>query len=101
MIKIIKPSNKQIEEKLKVIEGGIKLKKNFTRYDIQSALDLIAGYGYSVADKKNFLKELILRSGVKKIGIKTNWTPREDLEEEDKTLKFLDDILSYRGVIEE
>jgi len=96
-----KLSAKQIEDKLKVIEDGIKLKKDFTRHDIQSALDMLRGYEYTIEEKKKQLREMILRSGVKKIGIKTSYAPREELTEEDKTFRFLDDILSYRGVIEE
>ena len=101
MNNIKKLSNKQIELKLKDIEDIIKSRDDFTRYNIQSALDSIKGMGLNINDKKMILKKMIERSGVKKIGLKTSYEPRQELKEGDKTFKFLDDILSYRGVIEE
>jgi len=91
----------EIQDKYKNIENRIKTGGNFTRTDIQESLDKIKGYGYSPDFKKQKLSEMIKRTGVRVIGIRTTYTPREDLKEEDKTMDFLKDIYSYSGVIED
>jgi len=90
----------EIQNKFKDIENKIKAKNNFTRTDIQEALNGIKGYGYSPDYKKEKLKEMIGRTGVKVIGIRTLYEPRGNLKEEDKTMDFLKDIYSYSDVIE-
>jgi len=91
----------EIQDKFKDIENRIKTGGNFTRTDIQEALDKIRGYGYSPDFKKQKLSEMIKRTNVKIVGIGTTYTLREDLKETDKTYDFLKDIYSYSGVIEE
>ena len=91
----------EIQDKFKNIENRIKTGGYFTRTDIQEALDKIRGYGYSPDFKKQKLSEMIKRTEVKIVGIRTTYTPREDLKEEDKTMDFLKDIYSYSGVIED
>jgi len=90
----------EIQNKFKDIENKIKAKNNFTRTDIQEALNGIKGYGFSPDYKKEKLKEMIGRTSVKVIGTRTILTPRDDLKEVDKTMDFLKDIYSYSGVIE-
>ena len=90
----------EIQDKFKNIENRIKTGGYFTRNDIQEALDKIKGYGYSPDFKKQKLSELIKRTNVKVIGIRTIFEPRGNLKEEDKTMDFLKDIFSYDGVIE-
>jgi hypothetical protein len=89
-----------IKIKLQDIESKIKQKNNFSREDVQTALNAIRGYGFSVDRKKEILKDMIARAGIKIIGLKTLYTPRQGLTETDKTLDFLSDIYSYHGVIE-
>jgi len=89
-----------IKIKLKDIESKIKQKNDFSREDVQIALDSIRGYGFSPYRKKEILKEMMVRIGIKIIGLKTLYTPRQGLTETDKTLDFLSDIYSYHGVIE-
>jgi len=91
----------EIEKRLKDIENTIKSKNDFSRADIQKALNRIKGKGMFISEKKIALRKMIGRTGVKDIGIRTTYTPRQGLKEEDKTLKFLDDIKSYRGILEE
>lgn len=90
----------EIQNKFKNIEKKIKAKNNFTRADVQEALNKIRGYGFSPDYKKEKLKEMIERTGIKDIGIRTLYQPRGDLKEEDRTNDFLRDIYSYIGVIE-
>ena len=97
---MIKITEIEIQNKLKDIENKIKAKNNFTRADIQESLNKIRGYGFSPDYKKEKLSEMVTRTGIKDIGIRTIYTPREGLKEEDKTLAFLSDIYSYTGVIE-
>jgi hypothetical protein len=97
---MVKLTEIEIQNKHKDIENRIKARDNFTRTDIQEALDKIKGYGYSPDYKKEKLKEMILRTEVKDIGIRTIFEPRGNLKEEDKTFDFLNDIYSYIGVIE-
>jgi hypothetical protein len=96
----MKLSEVEIRNKLSDIEKKIKGKNDFTRADIQTALNQLRGYGYSPEYKKEKLTEMIRRTGVKEIGIRTTYTPREGLKETDKTNDFLKDIYSYIGVIE-
>ncbi len=93
-------TDSEIVEKLKLMENKIKSKQNFSREDIQNCLNAVWGYGLSPNRKKEILKDMIVRTGVKKIGLKTLYTPRVGLVEGDKTLDFLSDLLSYRGVRE-
>lgn len=95
-----KLSDLEIERKLEPIAKKIKAKNDFSRADVQEALNRIYGQGLSPDRKKEILKKMIEGTGIKKIGLKTLYTPREDFREEDKTLKFLDDLYSYRGVVE-
>ena len=90
----------EIQNKFKNIEKNIKGRNNFTRADIQEALNEIRGQGFSPDYKKEKLKEMIGRTGVRDIGFKTLYQPRGDLKEEDKTMDFLKDIYSYDGVLE-
>ena len=90
----------EIQNKFKNIENRIKTKNNFTRADIQEALNGIRGYGFSPDFKKEKLKEMIGRTGIKDIGIRTIFEPRGNLKEVDKTMDFLKDIYSYSDVIE-
>jgi len=90
----------EIQNKFKNIENRIKTGGYFTRTDIQESLNKIRGYGYSPDYKKEKLKEMIGRTGVRDIGFKTLYQPRGDLKEEDKTFNFLKDIYSYSDVIE-
>jgi hypothetical protein len=91
---------KQIETDLKDIENKIAGKKSFTREDIQNALNKIHGKKHSPDKKKEILKSLISRTGVKAKGVKNMYTPSEELSIVDKTFGFLDDLLSYQGFIE-
>lgn len=95
-----KPTEIEIQNKFKDIEKRIRAKKTFTRADIQEALDKIKGQGYSPDYKKQKLSEMIGRTEVKIIGMKTVLEPRGNLEEVDKTNDFLKDIYSYSDVIE-
>ena len=97
---MVKLTEIEIQNKFKNIEKNIKGRNNFTRADIQEALNGIRGYGFSPDFKKEKLKEMIGRTGVRDIGFKTLYQPRGDLKEEDKTMDFLKDIYSYDGVIE-
>jgi len=91
----------EIEQRLLKIENKIKGKNDFSRDDVQKALNAIRGKGLRIEEKKEALKNMIGRTGVKNIGIKTLYTPRQGLKETDKTFEFLSDIKSYRGVLEE
>lgn len=91
---------KYIQDKLKPVEKKIKAKMNFSREDVQLALNAIRGLGLSPDLKKQILTDLINGIGIKKIGIRTLYTPRIDLKEVDKTMEFLSDLYSYRGVVE-
>ena len=95
-----KLSDLEIKNKLKNIEDKIKFKKNFTRTDIQNALDEIYGQGLSPSSKCQILKSMVDRTGIKDIGIRTVYKPRENLKEVDKTYDFIKDIYSYKGVLE-
>jgi hypothetical protein len=90
----------EIIEKLLPIEKRIRAKNDFSREDVQLSLNAIWGKGFSPDRKKQILKEMITRTGVKKIGIKTLYTPRAGLIEGDKTMDFLSDLMSYQGVKE-
>lgn len=93
---------KQIEQKLKDIENLLKSNNKITRKDIQNVLDRIKGYGYSPETKKEIIEELIIRTGIKLIKPKILTEPRRDTDIfEDATKNFLNDIYSYRGVIED
>ena len=95
-------SELEIRERLEPVTKRIKMQNNFSRADIQDCLNRLYGKGFSPERKKEILKKAIEGTGIKKIGLKTLYTPRADhsIGEEDKTLKFLDDIYSYRGVVE-
>lgn len=93
-------SDLEIKNKLKPIEDKIKFRKDFTRTDIQNALNEIYGQGLSPDNKCQILKSMVGRTGIKKIGIRTVYKPREDLKEVDKTYDFIKDIYSYKGVLE-
>ena len=82
---------------LKDIEDKIKSKNNLFREDIQNVFDRLKGKGYSLDSKKQILIDLVVRTGYKKIGIRTLVTPRQGLEETDKTFDFVDDLKSYNG----
>ena len=91
----------EIQKKIKPIEDKIKFGRAINREDIQNALDMIKGQGLSPDSKKAILKSMVGRTGVKKIGMVTNLVPRNDIMGEvDKTYDFLNDIYSYKGVIE-
>ena len=93
---------KQIEQSLKDIETGIKGNKKITRKDVQDMFDRIKGYGYSPETKKEIIRDLIIRTGIKLIKPKILTEPRRDTDIfEDATKNFLNDIYSYRGVIED
>jgi hypothetical protein len=91
-----KLSDKQIEDKLKPIENRIKYNNNFTRADVQEMINSIIYHVESYDELKKHLEDMIIRTGVKKIGIRTMYTPRQGLTEEDKTLSFLKDLRSYQ-----
>jgi uncharacterized protein Smg (DUF494 family) len=100
-IKIMaKLEDKQIEADLKDIESKIAGKKSFTREDIQNALDKLHGQKINPDRKKEILKNLVTRTGVKVKGIKNMYTPNEELSIVDKTFGFLDYLNSYPGFIE-
>jgi hypothetical protein len=90
----------QIQQRLSKIEANIKMKNDFSREDIQNSINMLRYKGFSPERKRDILKQMIGRTGVKRIGLKTLYTPRADhsIGEEDKTLKFLDDLYSYRGI---
>ena len=90
----------QVAEKLLPIEKRIRNMNNFSRADVQDSLNAIWGNGYSPDKKKEILKDMIARTGVKNIGIRTLYTPRAGLTEGDKTMDFLSDLMSYSGVKE-
>ena len=87
---------------LNKIEIRIKQKMDFSRADVQDALNRLRRRGVTPEQKAQFIKAMVLRSGVKKIGIKTLYTPRSDFppKEVDKTLDFLQDLYTYNGVNE-
>ncbi len=82
---------------LQDIENKIKSKNNLFREDVQNVLDRLKGKGYSLDFKKQSLIDLLTRTAIKKVGIRTLVTPRQNLEEIDKTFDFLDDLKSYNG----
>lgn len=82
------------------IEKRIKFNKCIERSDIQDALDMIKGQGLSPDSKKAILKSMVGRTGVKKISMVTVLKPRDEVEEVDNTYAFIEDIFSYKGVIE-
>jgi len=86
--------------RLKKVKNRIKAKNNFCRSDIQEAIDLIINDCQTYNKLKKTLQDMIKESGVKKIGIRTVYTPRDGLKEVDKTLEFIKDLRSYKGVEE-
>ncbi len=82
---------------LQDIEDKVKSKNSLLREDIQNAFDRLKGKGYSLDSKKQILIDLVMRTGYKKVGIRTLVTPRQNLEETDKTFDFTDDLRSYNG----
>ena len=94
-------NNQEIEAKLKDIEVEIRNKNNFDRETIQRIINRIIYNVSSLEELKTHMTELIkTRAKIKIIGMKTFYTPREDLKETDKTLDFLSDIKSYMKVKE-
>jgi len=93
-------SKKIIEDKLKETEYKIKNNNKLNRTDIEKAINLIINDVSSLDELKEHLGDFIKRSGVREIGFKTYYSPRNDLVEEDRTLSFLDDIFSFRSVRE-
>ena len=88
----------QLEDKLKLIETKIKNKNNFNREDVQNAIHIAIKNCDNLRELKDTIKAMITRTGVVKIGFKTFYTPRTELEEENKTFGFLSDIKSYMGI---
>lgn len=96
-----KLTDAEIETKLKDIEVRIKNKNDVYRNDIQLIINRIIYNVTSIDDLENQIRLLIVgRAGIKKFGVKTFYTPRVDLVEEDITLKFLPDLRSYLRVNE-
>jgi hypothetical protein len=95
-----KLTDKQIEDKLKPIENKIRNLNNLTRGDIQDMINTIIWYMESYDELKKYMEEMVVRTGVKNIGVRTTYTPRQGLKEEDKTLHFIKDLRTYR-LIEE
>lgn len=87
-----------IESKLKSREVIMKSKNDFSREDIQLAINSILYDCESLDELKKSLEDVIKRTGIKKVGFKTTYTPREGLVEGEKTFGFLSDILTYIGV---
>ena len=93
-----KLTDKQIEDKLKPIENRVKSRNNLTRGDIQDMINTII-YNVDTYDNfKKYLEDMVVRSGVKHVGVKTTYTPRAGLYDVDKTLEFIKDLRTYRLV---
>ena len=97
----MKISELDVISRLKPIENKIKSNpRKLSREDIQNAVNIIIWKTESFDELKDTLKKLVKRAGIKILGMKTLYTPREDLEETDKTYEFLSDLWTYRNVRE-
>jgi len=89
----------EIVAKLLPTEKKIKANpKNFSREHLNNAIQTILYDVESFDELIEQLKKMIDRSGVKKIGMRTLYTPRIGLDEVDKTHDWISDVLSYAGV---
>ncbi len=97
----MKLSEQQIIDKLMPIEKRIKANpRKFSREHLNDAIQKILYDVESLDELIGSIKELTKRSGVKIIGIKTLYTPRQDSDEVDKTNDWIKDVFSYKGVKE-
>jgi hypothetical protein len=88
-------SEAQITDKLKPIENKVKQRNNLYREDIQAMINTIIYNVSSYKDLCKYLEDMVRRTGVKNVGIRTKYVPREGLYEVDKTLDFIKDLRTY------
>ena len=92
----------QVINKLMPVEKKIKANpRKFSREHLNNAIQTILYDVESFDELIEQIKKLTVRSGVRVIGVRTLYTPRNDINDVvDKTNDWIKDVLSYPGVSE-
>jgi len=77
------------------VETKLKSDKRLFRSTIQECVNALKYKNMDLEEKKEAIKDMVKRLGIRVIGFPSLYTPRMDMQEKEKTMDFLDDIKSY------